>query len=123
MENGGANISGPQSFRIAINPVNDPPAITFHGPNTPYRPGSLPDVIDVNAEVTDIDSPDFDGGALTVEITTNQDPQDSVGIAHVGSGGSEVNLFGNVVYCGGQAIGQVASGLHTPTIVVTASRS
>ncbi|MGD1932183.1 MAG: beta strand repeat-containing protein [Leptolyngbyaceae cyanobacterium] len=59
---------------ITVNAVNDAPTLTnLNGDNATHTVGQAATLIDAGSDsvVTDIDSADFDGGTLTVAITSN----------------------------------------------------
>ena len=73
-----------------------------------------------NAVVIDGDSPDFDGGSLTVSITNNNDPADDVlAIANQGTNAGEIGVSGSDVTYGGVVIGTVAGGTGGANLVVS----
>ncbi|NOZ23009.1 MAG: hypothetical protein GXP25_18200 [Planctomycetes bacterium] len=111
-EDGAAPALG--TFIITVTPQNDPPSINnLEGDSFNYGTGTGPQVIDQGtaATVTDPDSTDFDGGALTVSIAAGADPaEDVLGID--ASGGVTLSAgvtVGSVVSVGGTAIGTISS--------------
>jgi hypothetical protein len=55
--------------QIAIIKVNDRPVLSGIGGSLPYQQNHPPIAIAAAATVTDVDSPNFAGGKLTIEIT------------------------------------------------------
>ncbi len=93
------------------------PVLTLpNDPNTYIENGSVV-IVDAGATVTDIDSPDLDGGTLTVSISTNSSAADIVSILP----GGGVTLDGNNVEVGGSGnvIGTFSGGTGGADLVIT----
>ena len=91
---------------------------TFCGTTTgrlPPAPSSTPEggvtsIIDGGATIADPDSPNFDGGVLTVSISANGSADDRLVVVHAGNGAGQVGVSGATVSYGGTAIGTIAGG-------------
>jgi hypothetical protein len=78
--------------------VNVAPTISLPGGPLNFSEGDGPTVIDAAATVSDVDSPDFDGGALTVEFTANATANDRLAIDSNGGTGNISITGSNVRY-------------------------
>ncbi len=96
---------------LQITAVNDAPTITgLNGDNVPTVSGGSPTRIDLgaNAEVTDVDSAHFNGGALTITQTGGTaNGSFSLSGAGVASGGDAAIGSGQTISVGGVDIGVV----------------
>jgi RHS repeat-associated protein len=100
--------------------VDVPPAIAFSDQAiTTYVENDPARIIDSAFQLADSDSPDFDGGSLTVSIVANGDVNDRLVISSVG--GIVVN--GASVSYQGSAIGTFSGGQGTTPLVVSFSGS
>ena len=66
--------------------------------------------------VTDVDSPNFAGGNLTVAITANPEVQDRIEIKNTGNAAGQIGVSGNTIKYSNKIIGTFAG---TTTLVVT----
>ncbi|MBB6462118.1 cadherin-like domain-containing protein [Flammeovirga kamogawensis] len=69
--------TGALSNDLSILPANTNPVITINSSSSNYNEGSSPLQLDSNASISDSD---WDGGTLTVQITTNADTYDEISI-------------------------------------------
>ena len=77
---------------LTVNPINDAPVVGLPGGPLNFSEGDGPSVIDAAATLSDVDSPDFDGGTLTVEFTANATANDRLAIdSNGGPGNISVN--------------------------------
>ena len=99
-------------------PPNAAPTVILPSGNPTYAENAAPELVDGAATVTDPDSADFNGGALTVSLTANVTADDRLGIRDGGDGG-QVAVSGNTVSVGGTPIGTFAGGSSgsTPLVV------
>ena len=71
------------------------------------------------AQVADSDSPDFDGGNVTVSIVTNRVAgEDVLGIQNQGSGAGQIGVSGSNVSYAGTTIGSFTGGTGTSDLVI-----
>ncbi|MEM6331476.1 MAG: hypothetical protein AAF790_14690, partial [Planctomycetota bacterium] len=84
--NGGADTDpAPNTITVDVNAVNDAPAFTFGEGNKTYTENAAPTLFDTLATVSDADGADFDGGQLTVLVTSGGDGADRVGVVAGGA--------------------------------------
>ena len=98
------------SIQIDMTPVNDVPIITTVPPDVTFVEGGMPQRIDDLGTVVDVDSPDFEGGVLTVSITQNASADDRLTVHNVGTGPGEVGVSGSNVTYGGTVVGSFSGG-------------
>ncbi|QTA87848.1 DUF4347 domain-containing protein [Desulfonema magnum] len=89
---------------VSVEDVNTPPVINnIQGDSVTYSEGGAAVLVDQNANafVTDLDSPDFDGGRLEVQITNGLAGEDMLGVKAEGQlaveDGIFVNYAGNLI--------------------------
>src|SRR5690606_26541959 len=117
-----SNNQGSPVTHQAIYTLNLPPVMTnLHGDSFGFTEGGNATLIDVggNAVVTDIDSPDFGAGNLTVSITSNGENTDVLGIRNQGVGTGQIGVSGLNVTYGGVLIGSYTGGSNGTNLVVT----
>ncbi|MEM9014140.1 MAG: Ig-like domain-containing protein [Pseudomonadota bacterium] len=99
---------------FTINGVNDAPVISFlAGDQLTLNEGDPAAVIDqaMAASLADVDSADFDGGAVTVAITSGGEAsEDVLSVRNQGMSSGQIGVSGNTVLFGGVAIGLLAGG-------------
>jgi hypothetical protein len=71
-----------ESAALTVIAVNDKPVIHF-GSHVGYLPGRPAVVLSPYARLRDVDSPDFDGGQLRIQITSGADASNHLGIGGV----------------------------------------
>ena len=94
----------------------------LNGDALTYNEGSGALVIDqgVGASVSDVDSPNFDGGTLTVSIMAGGAPaEDVLGIRNEGMAAGQIGVAGADVSFGGVIFGTFAGGSGGADLVVT----
>jgi hypothetical protein len=108
------NGSSTATVSVAVTCVNEVPTIAnLAGDTLAYTQGDPATVIDQNndAAAADVDSPNFDTGALTVSISTNVvATEDQLGIRNEGTGPGQINLDGFNVKYGAVTIGSFTGG-------------
>ncbi len=123
-----SNTQGMSIFVDDINvtaapPPNVPPAIVnLSGDAVTYFEKAGPVLLDVgaNALVTDSDSPDFNGGKLTVNIVTNRrDNGDELVILNQTFGSDQITVTSQNVSFNGTLIGSFTGGVGTNALVVS----
>lgn len=124
LTDGDGGISFPVTKSIAVTPVNDAPVVTGFGGDTSWTENTPPVLISPNAQITDVDSPNFEGGQLVVSVTTNAHASDRISVRNVGTGGGQigVSVSGSVttVTYGGVAIGTL-TGTSKMTVLLNAN--
>lgn len=86
------------------------PVIDLSSGATSYPSDQSAVVIDAGATVSDGDSTNFDDGVLTISLQSGGSIDDRLGIKHQGSGAGQINLAGNVIRYGSNAIGSYSGG-------------
>ena len=69
---------------------------------------AAPQIIDSDVTLTDADSPDFDGGNLTVTYTATGLAEDQLSIRNQGTAVGQIGVSGTTVTYGGTAIGTIS---------------
>lgn len=82
---------------ITITAGNDAPVLTLPGASVVYDTAGTPVILDAAATVTDIDSPDFDTGVLTANVTTACDDNDRLSVRNEGTGAGQIGVSGVTV--------------------------
>ncbi|MBD1938670.1 cadherin-like domain-containing protein [Microcoleus sp. FACHB-68] len=96
-----------------------PPTINFSTGPLNYTENSGSVLVDAGATVTDPDSPDFNGGVLTVQFASATGlAEDSLSIRNQGTGAGQISIVGNVVSYGGVAIATFSGGTNGTTPLV-----
>ncbi len=74
-----------------------------------------------NAQVSDSDSPDFNGGVLTVSFASNTGipAEDRLGITNQGSGAGQIGVSGTSILFEGVALGTFTGGTSGANLVIT----
>ncbi|MEN2388563.1 Ig-like domain-containing protein, partial [Comamonas sp. A7-5] len=110
------------TFDIMVT-ANAPPVIAnLHGDSVIYVENGPYVLLDTssNAVVTDSDSANFDGGQLSVAISSGgQSLEDVLGIRNQGTGAGEIGVSGVNVTYGGVVIGSYTGGSGGNNLVVT----
>ncbi|MDJ0893046.1 MAG: DUF2341 domain-containing protein, partial [Gammaproteobacteria bacterium] len=76
---------------------NVAPVVTLSGGPASFTEGGSAVLVDAGATVVDVDSPDFDGGILTVDVSANGTADDRLTIREQGPGVGNVSLSGSDV--------------------------
>lgn len=95
-----------ETAAIVVSDVNDAPVATAAAGTTAYVENDTPQVADSSLTITDVDSPDFNGGQLVFTITNNATADDRLIIVP----GGNVTVLGNGVYHGGVLVATVSGG-------------
>lgn len=103
-----------QTIDVVID--NDAPVLAVGGDVT-YT--GTPVVLAAAATLSDIDSPDFDTGNVTVTTLAGADPADQILVAAAGSGAGQIGVTGSDVTYEGTVIGSFAGGTGGAPFVVT----
>jgi len=97
----------------AIHYVNDAPQVEIGG-NLGFTENGPPLLVAPSGTVADADSPNFNFGRLTAQITANAGPDDRLAIRSSGS----ITTSGNMVLFSGQAIGTFSGGVSGSALIV-----
>jgi VCBS repeat-containing protein/surface protein len=90
---------------VSVNAVNDAPELESDTGTLSYAENSGPFLLGITGVITDVDSTDFDGGELTVQLSANGLPEDSLTINNEGSGTDQVGVSGTNITYGDVTIG------------------
>ena len=103
----------------AVAGVNSAPVIGGMGGTLAYTENQAATFIDTAVTVTDIDSPDFNGGSLTVSFTTTGTAADQLTILNEGIGANQIGVIGSTITFANQTIGTFTGGANGSNLVVT----
>lgn len=126
VNDGGTNASqggSAQTFTattvVDIIPVNDAPTLTGLPASVSYVEGAAPTRIGPVVTLGDVDSANFDGGSLRLELTSGGEAADRLSIRNQGTGTGQIGFDGTTLTYGGAVIGTVTGGDGTDPLVVT----
>lgn len=123
LSDGDGGTATPQTKFVHVQAVNASPAIgNLAADSLPYSEGDGAVLIDqgVDATVTDVDSPDFDTGTLTVAFVSGSAPgEDVLDIRSVGTGLGQIDTSGSNVRYEGLIIGSFTGGSAGADLVIT----
>ncbi|QKX05081.1 T9SS type A sorting domain-containing protein [Aquimarina sp. TRL1] len=109
--------SPPSEATITVTATNDPPVIhALNGGAWTYTEGDGPRFIDRHSSsiIFDVDSPDFDGGNLSIEFISGKDAsEDFLSIDTSGNISLSGTSYGSSVTIGGTTIGSLGSTIAT----------
>ncbi|TKB06039.1 tandem-95 repeat protein, partial [Desulforhopalus sp. IMCC35007] len=94
-----------ETITITVNGGNDAPVLTSSIGTLSYTENSGPFLLGITAVITDVDSADFNGGELTVQLSANGLPEDRLTIRNEGTGTDEVGVSGVDISYGGITVG------------------
>ncbi|MDB6024967.1 MAG: hypothetical protein JWM68_1190 [Verrucomicrobiales bacterium] len=92
--------------KVNVTATNDAPTLTLDASTVTYTENDGPTIISTNTVVSDVDSTDFNGGTLKVQLNTaNVDGADILMISSEGTNASQIGVSGTNITYGGLAIG------------------
>lgn len=106
---GDGGTSLPISKAVNVIPVNDRSVIAVIPTTNSYVENGAPVVLAPAATVSDIDSPNYNGGNLTVRYTSGGTASDLLAVRHEGFGAGQIGVAGLSILFGGQTIGTITS--------------
>ncbi|MEM7257583.1 MAG: LamG-like jellyroll fold domain-containing protein, partial [Pseudomonadota bacterium] len=115
--NDGSSNSNTATRDIAVTAVNDSPAVTLSGLIS-YIENATATLLAPTATVADPDSADFDGGTLSVSLTSGADALDHLRILSSGSGPGQVGAGVSTVHYQGVLVGNHSGGHGTDPLVI-----
>ena len=118
LTDGDGNASNPSRRSVIITPLNDPPVITTSSEVASYSVALSWLVVDDQLLVSDIDSPDFNTGILTVRFQSGHTSADRLGIRNEGTGAGQISVNGTSIYYGSILIGTYTGGFTDNTSLV-----
>jgi len=104
---GDTGSSGGITQTINVAPSNDDPSLALPGSALNYGENDPAKLIDSTGTVSDDDSADFSGGALTVSTTVNGTSNDQLGVEDSGTPGTGIEVSGSTVSFDGSTIGMI----------------
>ena len=106
------------SVNVNVASVPDKPNLTLTGDSTYVEndPGMF---ISPTATLTDVDSPDFDGGSITVSLGGGAGGSDRLDISSEGTGVGQIDVSNNIISYSGTPIGYFTGGVtnNTPLVI------
>jgi hypothetical protein len=92
------------TINIVVTAVNDAPSVNLGTTSTFTENGSAV-LIASAASLTDVDSSNFNGGSLKVEITSNGNATDQLDVKNIGSNSGQISISGTRISFAGTQIG------------------
>lgn len=117
LNDGDGGTSNEISSTVHVNATNDKPVVTFSGTTT-YQENAAPTTLVPYARVTDVDTPVFIGGKLTVKIATNANSADRLAIRNDGNGAQQIGAASGKVRYEGILIGTYSGGSGSASLVI-----
>jgi Bacterial Ig domain len=108
LQNGTEAVSEPLTFYKELGAT--PPVIWIDNTPVGYRENDNPKVIVPEAVLTDVDSADFSGGRLTVQIVAGAQVADRLRIRNQGTGADQIGVANGKVTYEGRIIGNFVPG-------------
>jgi hypothetical protein len=115
----GFGVSAPATVSITVTPVNDAPKLQgIEGGALAYTENDPATPITATTTVTDVDSPNFDTGTLSVDFSAGGRPEDRLVVVDQGGGPGQIGVSGSTVSFGGTPMGTFTGGTGTTPLVV-----
>jgi len=108
---------------IDLDGSNLDPNINIVNSTLTFTEGDAPLSISPAGTISDLDSINFAGGTLIVDIITNASPMDRLSIRHDGFGAGQVGIVGNLVQYEGLTIGNFSGGVGTTALAINFNSS
>lgn len=102
---------GHEPWIFDVGALNAFPQVSLSTTSVSYTENASPVTLDPAAQVSDTDSPDFDGGYLRVELKQGATPDDRLTIPNQGTGAGQIGVTGNQVTYGGVVVGTLTGGV------------
>lgn len=101
---------------ISVKSINHPPVLALSpASQVTYNANASPILVDPLVVVTDVDSPAFIGGRLTVTLTSGASSRDRLSLQSQGL----VQVFGSSVSVSGIVVGQLVPGVGASPMTIT----
>ena len=100
---------------------NTAPVITLSPESLMISRAAAPVPIEAGAIVEDSDSANFDGGKLTIKITTNANSSDRIEVRHQGNGAGQIGVSGSIIKYQGVQIGTLSGSTSSRIISLNAN--
>jgi hypothetical protein len=120
LTDGDGGTSAPATRGITVAAGNDAPVIAaVESPVLAYTENDPATLLTATATVADVDSANFDGGTLTVDLQSGGESADRLEVRNQGTGPGQIGVSGNTVTRSGVQIGTFAGGVGTTPLVIT----
>ncbi len=124
VSDGVGGISTAATLTVVVQASDNAPVVTLPSPPTTWLQGSVEQMIDAGAGVTDVDNVVFDTGLLVAEFTSGVTADDRLTISSEGSGAGQIDVVGTAARYGGTIIGIVTGpGTSSSGLVVRLNSS
>lgn len=118
LTDGTGSTSLPVSTSLTVQAVNAPPLVALPGGGVSWTEGAVASAIAPAGTISDGDSPDFDGGSLTVSVIAPEGDEE-LDVRHDGTGAGQIGVSGAAVSYGGVPIGTLSGGNAGAPLVVS----
>jgi hypothetical protein len=120
----GNSISNTETVDITVTAVNDAPVLALPVSSATYSIGDGEINVAGSLLVSDVDSPNFDGGNLTAsQLGGAVHPMDELSVRSIGTGAGQISVSGSDVLYEGTVVGTVSGGTAGAALVVTLNSS
>ncbi len=118
---GTTNSVNTAQVKVTVTASNDAPVLTLDSSSVTYTENDTPVIISTNTSITDVDSTDFNGGFLKVQLTsTNIDGADRLIISSEGTNANQIGVSSTNITYGGTTIGYYnGAALSTNLMTIT----
>ncbi|BCD87276.1 hypothetical protein PSm6_36830 [Pseudomonas solani] len=118
--NGGVNLDpNPNTITFNVTAVNDAPVLGGMGGTLNYTENAGVKIIDSSVTLSDVDSPNFNGGSLVVAFTANGTAADQLSVVNQGTGSGQLNVSGSNLRLGSTNIGTIAGGTNGSSLTIS----
>jgi VCBS repeat-containing protein len=114
----GQGLTGTGTVSLTVSGLNDAPVIVPGG-NVSYPASGGPIAIAPTGMISDVDSPNFNGGSLVVVYTTPRVTADRLSIGNQGTGEGQIGVSGSTISFEGAVIGRFSGGASGAALTVT----
>jgi Planctomycete extracellular len=99
--------------------ANVPPVVTSNAVLVNYTENDPPVLLFPSASLADVDSTNFEGGSVRVDIVSNSSSEDRLSVVHVGNGVGQIGVAAGVISFGGVPIGQMSEGVGAKSLSIS----
>ena len=114
----GSGLSGSATRAVSVIPQDQAPQIASFDTPVLYGVSSPAVILDSDVVISDVDSVNFDGGTLTIQILTNPQSNDRLEIQSQAPGGAGIRVSGTSILFGNVVIGSFSGGIGTSALVI-----